>query len=175
MAPCNPIVNAVNAYMSTFVRCFSPFRIQYEHGCACTIHAPYRPIMRLMACWCAISAGSTWPRGGARSQRRRARVARRANDESFLPQCGTAVRSSSAALRPRPVTEPRPVTGKPLPTQYCTGRKFLLRAALREAASSLPKSTWSGIAPRAKKAFPEIQTMQMVCCTFVAANTRPLW
>ena len=123
MAPCNPIVNAVNAYMSTFVRCFSPFRIQYEHGCACTIHAPYRPIMRLMACWCAISAGSTWPRGGARSQRRRARVARRANDESFLPQCGTAVRSSSAALRPRPVTEPRPVTGKPLPTQYCTGKK----------------------------------------------------
>ena len=32
------------------------------------------------------------------------------------PHRGTAVRSSSAALRPRPVTEPRPVTGKPLPT-----------------------------------------------------------
>ena len=99
-------------------------------------HAPYRPIMRLMACWCAISAGSTWPRGGARSQRRRARVARRANDESFLPQCGTAVRSSSAALRPRPVTEPRPVTRYWETPSYpvCIpvkrhGRKFLHRAA----------------------------------------------
>jgi hypothetical protein len=43
--------------------------------------------------------------------------------ERFIPQCGpqiphrgTAVRSSSPALRPRPVAEPRPVASNPLPT-----------------------------------------------------------
>ena len=37
MAPCNPIVNAVNANMSTFVRCFSPS----EYSMSTDAHAPY--------------------------------------------------------------------------------------------------------------------------------------
>ena len=48
--------------------------------------------------------------------------------ERFIPQCdpqiphrGTAVRSSSPALRPRPVAGPRPVASNPLPT-VDTGR-----------------------------------------------------